>query len=56
MAAYAYYKAAKYDDAISSADRYLTLHPGTQESDLAQDIISNAIPAIDSAVALIRTS
>jgi outer membrane protein assembly factor BamD len=39
MAAYAYYKAAKYDDAISSADRYLTLHPGTQESDLAQDII-----------------
>jgi outer membrane protein assembly factor BamD len=39
MAAYAYYKAGKYDDAIASADRYLTLHPGTQESDLAQDII-----------------
>jgi outer membrane protein assembly factor BamD len=39
MAAYAYYKAGKYDEAISSADRYLTLHPGTQESDLAQDII-----------------
>jgi outer membrane protein assembly factor BamD len=40
MAAYAYYKAAKYDEAIGAADRYLTLHPGTQESDLAQDIIA----------------
>jgi outer membrane protein assembly factor BamD len=39
MAAYAYYKAGKYDDAVGSADRYLTLHPGTQESYLAQDII-----------------
>jgi outer membrane protein assembly factor BamD len=39
MASYAYYKAGKYDDAIVSADRYLTLHPGTQESDLAQNII-----------------
>ena len=40
MAAYAYYKAAKYDDAIGAADRYLTLHPGTPEADLAQDIIA----------------
>ncbi len=39
MASYAYYKAAKYDDAVSAADRYLTLHPGTPESDLAQNII-----------------
>jgi outer membrane protein assembly factor BamD len=39
MAAYAYYKAGKYDDAISAADRYLTLHPGTREADLAQNII-----------------
>jgi outer membrane protein assembly factor BamD len=39
MAAYAYYKAGKYDEAISAADRYLTLHPGTAESDLAQNII-----------------
>jgi outer membrane protein assembly factor BamD len=39
MSAYAYYKAGKYDDAVSAADRYLTLHPGTQESDLAQNII-----------------
>jgi outer membrane protein assembly factor BamD len=40
MASYAYYKAGKYDDAISAADRYLTLHPGTQESDLAQNVIA----------------
>ncbi|MBM3545045.1 MAG: outer membrane protein assembly factor BamD [Alphaproteobacteria bacterium] len=39
MAAYAYYKAGQYDDAVSAADRYLTLHPGTQEADLAQNII-----------------
>ncbi|MGA8691824.1 MAG: outer membrane protein assembly factor BamD [Methyloceanibacter sp.] len=39
MAAYAYYKAGKYDDAVSAADRYLTLHPGTAESDLAQNVI-----------------
>jgi outer membrane protein assembly factor BamD len=39
MAAYAYYKAGKYDDAVAAADRYLTLHPGTQEADLAQNII-----------------
>lgn len=40
MAAYSYYKGGKYDDAISAADRYLTLHPGTKESDLAQNIIA----------------
>jgi outer membrane protein assembly factor BamD len=42
MAAYAYYRAGKYEDAISAADRYLTLHPGTPESDLAQNIIGMA--------------
>jgi outer membrane protein assembly factor BamD len=40
MAAYSYYKAGKYDDAVQAADRYLTLHPGTKESDLAQSIIA----------------
>lgn len=39
MAAYAYYRAGQYDDAVSAADRYLTLHPGTGEADLAQNII-----------------
>lgn len=42
MSAYAYYKAGKYDEAVSAADRYLTLHPGTKESDLAQNIIGMA--------------
>ena len=28
MASYAYYKAKKYDDALMSVDRFLTLHPG----------------------------
>ncbi|MGD8768345.1 MAG: outer membrane protein assembly factor BamD, partial [Methyloceanibacter sp.] len=32
MASYSYYRAGQYDEAISSADRYLTLHPGTQEA------------------------
>jgi outer membrane protein assembly factor BamD len=39
MSAFAYYKAGQYDDAVTAADRYLTLHPGTKESDLAQNII-----------------
>jgi len=39
MAAYSYYRAGEYDSAVSAADRYLTLHPGTQESDLAQNVI-----------------
>ena len=40
LAAYAYYQQGKYIEAISAADRYLTLHPGTKESDLAQNIIA----------------
>lgn len=39
MAAYAYYKGGKYTDAVGAAERYLTLHPGTPEADLAQNII-----------------
>jgi outer membrane protein assembly factor BamD len=39
MAAYAYYKGGKYTDAAGAAERYLTLHPGTPEADLAQNII-----------------
>jgi outer membrane protein assembly factor BamD len=39
MAAYAYYKKGDYDNAVAAADRYLTVHPGTKESDLAQNII-----------------
>jgi outer membrane protein assembly factor BamD len=40
LAAYAHYQEGKYDEAISAADRYLTLHPGTKESDLAQNIVA----------------
>jgi outer membrane protein assembly factor BamD len=39
MAAYAYYKDGKYDEAVGAAERYLTLHPGTPESDLAQNVV-----------------
>ncbi len=31
MSAYAYYKAKKYDDAISSIDRFIRLHPGNPD-------------------------
>jgi outer membrane protein assembly factor BamD len=31
MSAYCYYQANRYDDAISSAERFIQLHPGNQE-------------------------
>lgn len=42
MSAFAYYKNAKYDDAIAAAQRYVTLHPGTKEAALAQFIVSSS--------------
>jgi outer membrane protein assembly factor BamD len=42
MAAYAYYKAGKYQEAIESAKRYTTLHPGTKDAALAHHIIASA--------------
>lgn len=42
MSAYAYYKAGKYPEAISSARRYTTMHPGTKEAPLAHHIIASA--------------
>src|SRR5262249_22115397 len=42
MAAYAFYKAGKYQEAIASAQRYTTLHPGTKEAALAHHIIASA--------------
>jgi outer membrane protein assembly factor BamD len=42
MAAFAYYKAAKYPEAIASAKRYTTLHPGTKDAALAHHIIASA--------------
>jgi outer membrane protein assembly factor BamD len=31
MAAYSYYEASKYDDAIASLDRFIQLHPGNED-------------------------
>ncbi|MGE3065268.1 MAG: outer membrane protein assembly factor BamD [Hyphomicrobiaceae bacterium] len=42
MAAYSFYKAGKYPEAIASAQRYTTLHPGTKEAALAHHIIASA--------------
>jgi outer membrane protein assembly factor BamD len=42
MAAYAYYKAGKLPEAIASAQRYTTMHPGTKEAALAHHIIASA--------------
>ena len=42
MAAYAYYKGGKYQEAIASARRYTTLHPGTKDAALAHHIIASA--------------
>ena len=42
MSAFAYYKARKFPEAISSAKRYTTMHPGTKEAPLAHHIIASA--------------
>ncbi len=42
MAAYAYYKGGKLPEAIASARRYTTMHPGTKEAALAHHIIASA--------------
>ena len=42
MAAYAYYKANKLPEAIASAERYTTMHPGTKEAPLAHHIIAQS--------------
>lgn len=42
MAAFAYYKAGKYPEAITQARRYTTMHPGTKEAALAHHIIASA--------------
>jgi outer membrane protein assembly factor BamD len=42
MAAFAYYKAGKFPEAIATAQRYTTMHPGTKEAALAHHIIASA--------------
>ncbi len=42
MSAYAYQKAGKNVEAVAAARRYITLHPGTKEAALAQNIIATS--------------
>ncbi len=42
MAAYAYFRAGKYPEAIATARRYTTVHPGTKEAAFAHHIIASS--------------
>jgi outer membrane protein assembly factor BamD len=42
MSAYAYYEGREYDEAISAAKRYVTLHPGTSDAAYAQFLIGSS--------------
>jgi outer membrane protein assembly factor BamD len=42
LAAYAYQKAGKLPEAVAAARRYLTLHPGTKDAALAQEIVASS--------------
>lgn len=42
MAAYSHYQSKEYDEAIVSAKRYVTLHPGSTDAAYAQYIIGSA--------------
>ncbi len=42
MAAFSYKKAGKLPEAVAAARRYITLHPGTKEAALAQNIIATS--------------
>jgi outer membrane protein assembly factor BamD len=42
MSAYAYYESGAYDDCISTAQRYVTLHPGSPDAAYAQFLIGSS--------------
>jgi len=42
MSAYAYYEARAYDDSITAARRYISLHPGSAEAPYAQYLIGSS--------------
>ena len=42
MTAYAYYEGKDYDEAISAAKRYVTLHPGSSDAAYAQFLIGSS--------------
>jgi outer membrane protein assembly factor BamD len=43
MSAYAYYEAREYSDSITAARRYITLHPGSQDTAYAQYLIGSSL-------------
>ncbi len=42
MTAYAYYESGEYEETVSAAKRYVTLHPGSQDAAYAQFLIGSA--------------
>jgi outer membrane protein assembly factor BamD len=42
MTSYAYYTAGDYDDCVTAAQRYITLHPGSPDSAYAQFLIGSS--------------
>ncbi len=42
MAAYSYYSSAQYEEAITAAQRYITLHPGDPDAAYAQYLIGSS--------------
>ena len=42
LAAYAYYKAGKYPEAVAAAQRYAVMHPGTKDAALAHHVIASS--------------
>lgn len=42
MSAYAYYEAREYEETISAAKRYVTLHPGSSDAAYAQYLVASA--------------
>jgi outer membrane protein assembly factor BamD len=42
MAAYSYYQSGSYDDCVTSAKRYVTLHPGSADAAYAQFLIASS--------------
>jgi outer membrane protein assembly factor BamD len=42
MSAYAYYQAGEYEDSISSAKRYIQLHPGSSDAAYAQYLMGSS--------------
>jgi outer membrane protein assembly factor BamD len=42
LAAYGYYKAGKYPEAVAAAQRYAVMHPGTKDAALAHHVIASS--------------